>query len=57
MSTLLRVDLSETGDPIRAALVHVALDVLAALANTTPRKLRRVLQRNRGALTVVVDGG
>ncbi len=57
MSTLLRIDLSDTGNTSRSALVRVFLDALAGLINAEPRELRRKLRRNRGAMTIVVGGG
>jgi hypothetical protein len=52
---ILRVVLNAHESPLRAALVGVLLDALAALSGRTPRRVRRLLARSGGVLTIAIE--
>lgn len=51
---ILRITLNAHESPLRAALVGVLLDALAALSGRTPRRVRRILARQNGVMTVAI---
>lgn len=52
---ILRVTLAAHESPMRAALARVLLDTIAALSGRTPRRVRRLLERSGGVLTIAIE--